>query len=287
MDGNCKQDSTENNDLSEFKRGVRAMFDYLSIRAANHWHGDKVIDAQCQKENDVVLEWAEDGLDELDDGAVAEWAALKDIKARLALAEKALTSAGYTQLSPANEWKPPLGPSASPLLQRIAQLLSERNATGVAIDDAIRGRLPKQHSMLNRLEMISNIAAQRDQLLAVIADHDRLVRELDVFLNGKDGAAKQASLCDLVAQAKKKASLLGLDGGLLIELDRQNVVLDCTKEVIRFCREELHNDDAAIFLRLWSDTEWEVLREEFPDADDIIYAADPLWSGWIAKGGAA
>lgn len=34
----------------------------------------------------------------------------------------------------------------------------------------------------------------------VLADHRRLVRELDVLLNGEHGAAKQASLCDIVAQ---------------------------------------------------------------------------------------
>lgn len=44
------------------------------------------------------------------------------LQTRLHLAERALRSAGYTQLSPANEWKPPLGPSASPLLNRIDHL---------------------------------------------------------------------------------------------------------------------------------------------------------------------
>lgn len=38
----------------------------------------------------------------------------------------------------------------------------------------------------------------------VLADHRRLVRELDVLLNGVDGAAKQASLVDLVAQARRQ-----------------------------------------------------------------------------------
>lgn len=33
----------------------------------------------------------------------------------------------------------------------------------------------------------------------VQADHNRLVRELDVLMCGEEGAAKQASLCDLVA----------------------------------------------------------------------------------------
>ena len=35
-----------------------------------------------------------------------------------------------------------------------------------------------------------------------MVDHRRLVRELDVALNGEAGAAKQASLCDIVAQVK-------------------------------------------------------------------------------------
>lgn len=37
---------------------------------------------------------------------------------------------------------------------------------------------------------------------AAFKDHQRLVRELDVALNGEDGAAKQASLCDIVSQVK-------------------------------------------------------------------------------------
>jgi len=37
-----------------------------------------------------------------------------------------------------------------------------------------------------------------------LADHHRLVRELDVALNGETGAAKQASLCDIVAQVKRE-----------------------------------------------------------------------------------
>lgn len=35
-------------------------------------------------------------------------------------------------------------------------------------------------------------------------DINRLVRELDVLINGEAGAAKQASLCDIVAQVRKQ-----------------------------------------------------------------------------------
>lgn len=40
----------------------------------------------------------------------------------------------------------------------------------------------------------------------VLADHKRLVRELDVLLNGEAGAAEQASLCDIVAQVRVERS---------------------------------------------------------------------------------
>lgn len=39
----------------------------------------------------------------------------------------------------------------------------------------------------------------------VLADHRRLVRELDVAMHGTAGAAKQASLCDLIEPARKMA----------------------------------------------------------------------------------
>lgn len=43
----------------------------------------------------------------------------------------------------------------------------------------------------------------------VIEDHRRLVRELDVLINGEDGAAAQASLCDIVAQVAKEGLVSG------------------------------------------------------------------------------
>jgi len=38
-------------------------------------------------------------------------------------------------------------------------------------------------------------------------DHQRLVREIDVIVNGEAGAAKQASLCDLVPQLRELVEL--------------------------------------------------------------------------------
>lgn len=49
-----------------------------------------------------------------------------------------------------------------------------------------------------------------------IADHRRLTRELDVAMHGEEGAAPQASLCDLIDPARK---LRALNSKLLAALE--------------------------------------------------------------------
>ena len=67
---------------------------------------------------------------------------------------------------------------------------------------------------------------------------------------------------------------------LVAEVERLNVLLECSKEVIRFCNEDLVDDDAATFMRIWSNADWDALRETYPEANEIVYAADPTWRGW-------
>lgn len=52
-----------------------------------------------------------------------------------------------------------------------------------------------------RLELLPAPVALTNES-SIQTDHDRLVRELDVLLNGEAGAAEQASLCDIVAQVR-------------------------------------------------------------------------------------
>ena len=52
---------------------------------------------------------------------------LEDANNRLELAENSLKSAGFTQAAPTSWWKPPIGPSSSPLLQRIDDLSAQRD----------------------------------------------------------------------------------------------------------------------------------------------------------------
>lgn len=49
-----------------------------------------------------------------------------------------------------------------------------------------------------------------DDYEAAFADHRRLVRDIDVIMNGEAGAAKQASLCDLVPEIQNLVAYVKL-----------------------------------------------------------------------------
>jgi hypothetical protein len=70
----------------------------------------------------------------------------------------------------------------------------------------IRSTNPSQRAHFNSWERLQDLAAQQAELIAgqaeALESMRRLTRELDLALNGEAGAAKQASLCDLVAQVK-------------------------------------------------------------------------------------
>ena len=55
-------------------------------------------------------------------------------------------------------------------------------------------------------------------------DIDALVRELDVWLNGEEGAAKQAKLCDIVAQITRRTQPPG-HGQLAADADQLKSLL--------------------------------------------------------------
>ena len=68
-----------NNELEAFKRGARAMFDALAMRAANNWHAIAAINDLCNKENALVMDWAEDALDEVDPEDCTTWRELSKL----------------------------------------------------------------------------------------------------------------------------------------------------------------------------------------------------------------
>lgn len=64
------------------------------------------------------------------------------------------------------------------------------------------------------------------------------------------------------------------------QLRQAEIMFKCNQEVIRFCTEDLEEFDARDFMQIWSNADWDTLKELFPEALPIVYAADPLWDGW-------
>jgi hypothetical protein len=62
----------------KFRMGAKAMFDWFQFRAANHYHGNPKIQAQCDAENEFVLEWAEQALEDVSPETFFEWRKLSE-----------------------------------------------------------------------------------------------------------------------------------------------------------------------------------------------------------------
>ena len=58
----------------------------------------------------------------------------------------------------------------------------------------------KLRAALAEVERLTSLVTDYEE---VLADKRRLAREIDVAMHGEKGAAKQASLCDLVSAAKE------------------------------------------------------------------------------------
>ena len=78
---------------------------------------------------------------------------------------------------------------------RLAQRFAEADKARAAKAEADKARAAKAE-------------AERDDYKAAYEDTKRLAREIDVALHGEDGAAKQASLCDLVHPAAEMRARL-------------------------------------------------------------------------------
>lgn len=73
------------------------------------------------------------------------------------------------------------------------------------------------------------------------SDVHRLTRELDVIWNGEDGAAKQASLCDVVAQLRKDVPDLRRQRDLAVEALRSGICYSVAMQKLRFLQSQKTN----------------------------------------------
>ena len=61
------------------------------------------------------------------------------------------------------------------------------------------------------------------------------------------------------------------------ELDEYEKSAVCFNAVISYILNEGRTEDPVEFLRCWSEGNFDALREEWPDAPEEIYFADPLY----------
>ena len=62
----------------DFKRGAKAMFDYLLFRAANNYHFNAEKNAVREQFNDQLRDWVTDALEWVSPDDHAEWKSLSD-----------------------------------------------------------------------------------------------------------------------------------------------------------------------------------------------------------------
>lgn len=88
----------------------------------------------------------------------------------------------------------------------LAQQISDHLLIGTnhARQEAM-AQLIAAHTFGERFEASAEVTRDYEE---VLTDHRRFAREIDVIMNGEEGAAKQASLCDLVAQIRDWADAL-------------------------------------------------------------------------------
>jgi hypothetical protein len=99
--------------------------------------------------------------------------------------------------------------------------------------DDMRGRL--EAALEQRGKDLTQTTADYEEILA---GHRRLVRELDVLLNGEAGAARQASLADIVAQVRR-------EGIAALPQSARDVIAERRAQVTREGYDH-ENDDAHV-----------------------------------------
>lgn len=93
--------------------------------------------------------------------------------------------------------------------------MSEPSDNSMHVKPHLGLRLDKEIRAIVRDEICRSVTEHGDRVVArvgprealtledyeeALASHRALVRQIDIMINGEDGAAKQASLCDLMGQ---------------------------------------------------------------------------------------
>lgn len=74
-----------------FHAGAKAVFDNLLFRAANNWHANANINDKCDRENELIKDWAQDALEEVSPDSLMQWKSLTETGRKLDEALQELT----------------------------------------------------------------------------------------------------------------------------------------------------------------------------------------------------
>lgn len=80
FDGTTLTEENNETDISDFRKGVRALHDALLGIAANNYHGNKAIDIECQKENAMIQNWLAIALSEVSPSDHSEWYTITELQ---------------------------------------------------------------------------------------------------------------------------------------------------------------------------------------------------------------
>lgn len=74
-------------ELPGYRKGIRAFFSYLAYKAANNFHADPNKSEECEKENDLVMDWATGVLECISPEDHADWKSIIELQRKLHIAE--------------------------------------------------------------------------------------------------------------------------------------------------------------------------------------------------------
>lgn len=177
---------------------MTAMTEQEAIRVPTYDELESLYHAQCR----CTDEWAEKYRAEIESKADAALTArIAELESSLAQVNARLAQAQATaSIQPVAAPEPTLQDWLTIIHDNELSLGDRLQRLSVQMSGILRGDAPDKYKPHTIREQC-HCALDYERALA---DHRRLVRELDVLLNGEEGAADQASLCDIVAQVQRE-----------------------------------------------------------------------------------
>jgi len=150
--------------------------------------------------------------------------------------------------------RPMTSPDTAPLMAEVCDALSksalwaaDNNHAGIiqACDRAVDMLTTLTTQLAERDAELARATAERDDYRDAYEDTKRLARMIDIAMHGEEGAAQQASLCDLVGPAEELSDALVLAQTRIAALTEALVEIDNAPSPDHWVPEYQHVKDVA------------------------------------------